>query len=200
MKFTGVKDPEIQAMIEAIHAEAVAKAIKPKKRWAGKASVYTARPETEGTEFLERLEVELSTRLSVAAGYAQLNYITGEMKIKLHYRLLKDKPEQLKATYLHELAHILANRWYGYACHHDVNWKQVAILLGDNGERCHNMDVAAFRPARRARKRYVYACTGCPKQYQLTEMRHKRMMLYPRACYCRCGKDIKYQEGPVELK
>lgn len=202
MKFLGIEDKALEAKVLEIHAEAVKLAAKPAKKYCGRESLGNPkRAQFEGTEFLDRLQIEFSPRLATCAGRAEVNYLTGAIKIKLHYRLLKDNHKELRATYLHELAHILAAMWYGYSCGHDDNWRQVAVLLGDDGGRCHSMDVSAFR---RPGKRYAYRCS-C-QEYQLSPAKHRNALrvfehygYMPYSCKL-CKSRLVHVQQPVITK
>ncbi len=161
MKIEGVKDLEFQAAVEAAHAEGLAKALE--------LNCAMARNGELGPR-LERLIVEFSGRLATRAGQAELNRTTGHMKIKLNYRLLKANPDQIRSTYLHELAHIVANLTWNDNCGHDQRWKRVAKALGDDAGRRHDMDVSALKPKRKPLVRYAWSC-GC-RQWMLTRRKH----------------------------
>ncbi len=107
------------------------------------------------------INVEFSNRLSISAGKAISN-LRSPIKdtIKLNYRLFKDftNIEQLKETYLHELAHILANRYYETPCGHNWKWVQIAKALGSTGKQFHSMEVNHLRPSHLKRVFEIY----CP--------------------------------------
>lgn len=136
IKFSGKKrDSRFEGEVLRIHTECL-KVIEQKY------------PET--LEAIENLSVELNTRFATRAGSAQTNLVTKKVEIKLNYRLLSENFEEIKNTYRHELAHIVASLKYNANCGHDYRWKSIAISLGDTGERCHKMNVAKFRkPARK---------------------------------------------------
>lgn len=169
MKFTGVKDEAMELEVLKIITEVVQLAKRPAHivndttLRHGLTRAIAQGKQREDLAVLHKLTVDFSTRMKSTAGRAWVH----QAKVALHYRLLKDNPEQLRSTMLHELAHILAGYWYGYNCHHDANWKQVAILLGDDGGRCHSMDTSAYRAKE---KRYDYRC-AC-RLYSMSQRRH----------------------------
>jgi len=80
-----------------------------------------------------------------AAGVAHL----GDGKhcmIKISPTYLKhDMDDALHDTIPHELAHLLANRWFGCK-DHSKEWRDIAVALGASGEQFHKMpDVQALR-------------------------------------------------------
>ena len=57
---------------------------------------------------------------------------TEERRIVLNAKLLEAGREADRdATFLHECAHILANRRYRARCNHDHRWKRVMEMLGE---------------------------------------------------------------------
>lgn len=133
MKFIGIDDPKMQHIVTVAHSQIVHK-IDP------------------GVQILlEALTVELSSRLAVCAGKA----IPNRCLIRLNHRLLSANPGEIVQTYLHELAHIVANLQYKTNAGHGPKWKRVMEDLGVTDERCHTMDVTSFR---KPVERYKYKC------------------------------------------
>ncbi len=89
--------------------------------------------------------------------------------IHLNYRLLIHNPEELQATYYHELAHIWAYCLYG-SRGHDQQWQTLMAWLGESATRTHRMNVThlAYR-----QKRYLYRC-DCQPHY-LSAHRHAKI-------------------------
>jgi predicted SprT family Zn-dependent metalloprotease len=179
MRYQGVDDNAFRLQVAEIHAEALPKALA--------LNLAVAR-NGELAPMLERLVIELSGRLATRAGTAQVNRLTGYLRIQLNYRLLKDKPEELRGTYLHELAHIVATLVHKENCHHDRRWKAIAIALGDNGERCHDMDVSAFRQKRKPPVRFEYTCACENRTWKLTKGKHEKYQHYK----AKLGKKIYF--------
>jgi SprT protein len=134
------------------------------------------------------VKIELSTRLRSCAGKAHL----GKNIIKLHYRLLKDKPDELRSTYLHELAHLITKRIHGRVQSHGYQWKRIAIAIGDSGERCHSMDVSEFK---RKQRRFLYTC-DC-NTHELTVRRHNAHQRGNSSYHCRICKAVLRLKGEV---
>ncbi len=106
------------------------------------------------------ISVSWNPRMRTAAGRA----FTRESRIELNSRL-QDLPEgareeELRSTFLHELAHLVAFARAGRKRiqPHGAEWQQACRDLGIPGEnRCHSLD---FKPRRIARK-FAYTCPHC---------------------------------------
>jgi len=96
---------------------------------------------------------------TVRAGTAFSNRV--ELNAKLFTLGTKD---DVRDTFLHETAHILANRYYGKSCNHDWRWVRMARLLGDTGDRCHSYSYLMPQ-----KQRLVYACVSCDYRYRRTK-------------------------------
>lgn len=68
-------------------------------------------------------------------------------------------PDGAKNTLLHEIAHALVGPFHG----HNQVWRQKALEIGCNGERCHSHKVEVPH-------RYIAYCPNCG----LEEKRHRR--------------------------
>ena len=126
-------------------------------------------------ERILNLPVEKNKRYKTVAGRALRD------KIVLAARLWEvpgNAWDAIHSTFMHELAHVLAP-WHG---HSDV-WKQIAIRLGDDGERCHNYENMARKP--RPRKA-VAACIPCEKVWY-----RKKRLNKNRTFHCPiCGGEV----------
>lgn len=185
MKIQKVTCAIMREMVEEAHKSAI---IKLKAEYKSESS-------REVIEKVDRiLKVEFSERMSTRGGVAMLRRIGRDYEfalIRLNFRLLKLHPEELVPTYLHELAHVVANFMTGRNEGHGAYWGMVMFLLGLPADRCHKMDVSSLA---RAPKRYTYKCVKCPKTYSLTPHKHAR---HNRAIdagtwgyRCKCGGDI----------
>lgn len=110
------------------------------------------------------LQVVLSHRMRSCAGRA----IAGHT-IKLNYRLLTQNLSELEPTYLHELAHIFAYRFY-QARGHDHHWRQLMAWMGQSPQRTHQMDVSRLQYQQ---QRYSYRC-HC-SEHLLSAHRHTKI-------------------------
>jgi len=129
--------------------------------------VFPKVPESirESEAFTQTLTAEVWMKVfrkgTVRAGTAFLDRI--ELNDKLFTLGTK---EDVRATFLHETAHILANRYYERSCNHDWRWVRMARLLGDTGDRCHDY---SYLKAQRRAQRLVYACVSCDYRYRRTK-------------------------------
>ena len=201
MKWTGEKDADLEKMITEYHATLIEKlkaytvpmpSFKHRRRGYG----FVPMPDLE--KFTAELNVELSKRLAVRAGDASPKL----HRIRLNYRLLKDKPKELLDTYGHELAHLIASQLYKFRVGHGSEWAQIMIHLGLKPDRCHDLDVSQFR---RKRMRYIYTCKCHGREYKLTQARHARSERAREATsrsvfYCsHCHEYLMYTSGPVYI-
>jgi SprT protein len=121
--------------------------------------------------------VEADGRASVQAGKAW----PGEQRIVLHQELLKEgREEDRNATFLHECAHILADRHYGKPCRHGPLWRATIIMLGELPATHHEIPYLS----RQTHASYVWTCKACGETYPFIRKPRRRI----RDCYCRhCG-------------
>jgi len=124
-------------------------------------------------------------RNTPAAGRANM----GTMQIWLHDKMFTDgEPEHIKATFLHELAHILAELFYRTTrhdrCHHDWRWKKMARAIGDDAGRCHSYPYLTRKTQER---KQIYICQSCGNEYPMA----RKLKHDGRFHHCRCGGAIK---------
>ena len=142
---------EIESLIRCIHSEAMKKIFNK--------LLINDKLTKNGEEFFNRtctlINIDLSKRLKTSGGNAKTSLVSDYAHISLNYRLFtstadyRKNPEHIENTYLHELAHVIATRYYRKPCGHSKDWRDIFISLGGNGERCHTMDVSHLRPKRR---------------------------------------------------
>jgi len=149
-----------------------------------------------GLESLARaVSVSWNSRMRTAAGRA----FAREWRIELNPRL-QDLPgdsrdAELRNTFLHELAHLVAFARVGRKriAPHGPEWRQACHDLGIPGEdRCHALD---FEP-RRLAKRFSYACPACGVVILRVRRLRRRVACYP--C-CRKHAGGKY-DGRFQLR
>ncbi|MBT6206019.1 MAG: hypothetical protein HOI34_20295, partial [Rhodospirillaceae bacterium] len=123
--------------------------------------------------------VEADGRASVQAGKAW----PSEQRIILHQELLKPgREEDRNATFLHECAHILADRHYGKACKHGPLWRATIVMLGELPVTHHEIPYLS----RKAHASYIWTCQACGEEYPFVRKPRRRI----RDCYCRyCGQE-----------
>ncbi len=121
--------------------------------------------------------VEVSGRAKVQAGVAY----TEERRIVLNTKLLEAGREADRdVTFLHECAHILANRRYRARCNHDHHWKRVMEMLGEPPRASHRLDYLS----REAHAVVAWVCRNCGEAYHFVRPPRRRVS----DCYCRhCG-------------
>ncbi len=123
-------------------------------------------------------------RLRTTAGQASAH----QSRIFLNPRLL-NFPVELRRTFLHEMAHLVAYARYPHRriASHGVEWKRACVDLGIPGEpRCHSLSLA---PQRKRRRKYFYRCPHCTvKIARVVPLRHREACV---AC-CRIHARGKY--------
>jgi predicted SprT family Zn-dependent metalloprotease len=149
-----------------------------------------------GLEALAKaVTVSWNSRMRTAAGRA----FAREWRIELNPRL-QDLPgeareAELRNTFLHELAHLVAFARVGRKriAPHGPEWRQACHDLGIPGEdRCHALD---FQP-RRLTKKFAYTCPSCEVVIQRVRRLSRRV-----ACYPCCRKHAGGQfDGRFQLR
>jgi len=110
-----------------------------------------------------QVRVEWSARLRTAAGRAEC----GAARVLLNLRLVSHGEAEIDRTLRHELAHLLAQFRAGRRriAPHGMQWQRACTDLGIGGEaRCHDLPF----PLRRQRRRYLYACPRCRRDFPRT--------------------------------
>ena len=100
--------------------------------------------------------------------------------ILLNRRLSAHGEAEIDRTFRHELAHLLAQFRAGRRriAPHGMEWRRACVDLGISGEaRCHNLPF----PLRRQRRRYLYACPSCQRDFPRT-----RRLRRTSACLACC--------------
>jgi SprT protein len=98
---------------------------------------------------VDNLKVEFGLSNSIAG-----TAYTHSRRIKYNITLAKENQSDfINETIPHEVAHILANRYYQSNCGHKAGWKRVMLLLGKTPSRCHSYDVSNV-----GRKKIKYNC------------------------------------------
>lgn len=112
--------------------------------------------------------------------------------IRYNAQLLAENREDfLKRTVPHEVAHIIAHRFFGRKIKpHGAEWRQVMALFGAEASRCHNYDVS--RSTRRRLQHFDYRC-DC-RSHELSSIRHNRV-LQGQTYLCLACKQPLVQSG-----
>lgn len=112
------------------------------------------------------LRVILSKSLRTSGGNAKQG-----MFITLNYRLFKQNPDDLEWVYVHELAHIICQRFFHSERGHGRWWQAVNRSMGFEPQRTHNLNVEGLSGNRRE-FRYYCGCTV----HTVSAIKHNRMM------------------------
>ena len=106
------------------------------------------------------VRVEWNPRLTSCAGRADYR----ARLISLNPLLIDHGSEEIERTFLHELAHLLAQFRAGRKriLPHGSEWRQACHDLGIGDEkRCHSLPL----PVRRRTRRYLYHCPNCRRDF-----------------------------------
>lgn len=124
------------------------------------------------------------TNATVTGRFGQCSY--RKQTIEVHATLL-DKPEDLRQTFLHELAHALDKMINGRSSHHGRAWQSI-MRFGfqiDAHRTGNNMSEAsaALRELRAKKAVETWVCTGCGEEHPI--MRKRK---YPASSYRHSAK------------
>lgn len=111
------------------------------------------------TRIANEVRVEWNARLRTCAGRADYR----RKLISLNPRL-RDHPHEIERTFLHELAHVLAQFRAGRhrIAPHGRQWRTACADLGIAGERrYHNLPF----PVRPRIRRFLYKCRNCAREF-----------------------------------
>jgi SprT protein len=111
--------------------------------------------------------------------------------IRLNRELLeKYTTDFIDQTVPHEFAHLVAYRVYGSRIKpHGKEWKSVVLALGAEPVRTHSYEVSTTRRL----KRFCYQC-DCPSSlYEITSVRHNRILRGHMYLCKKCGSSLRYQ-------
>lgn len=144
-----------------------------------------------GLEPLARaVSVSWNPRMRTAAGRAYAKDWVIELNPRLQDLPEESRDAELRATFLHELAHLVAFARVGRKriAPHGPEWRQACRDLGiPDEDRCHALD---FQPRRIARK-YAYTCPACDAVIQRVRRLSRRVACFP--C-CRRHAGGRYDE------
>ncbi|MFW6065583.1 MAG: SprT-like domain-containing protein [Planctomycetota bacterium] len=133
-------------------------------------------------EMPRSVRVGYNPRLRTTLGRASLD----DCRVELNIHLLREHPDQLIPTLVHELAHVAVRMRYGAsAAPHGREFRTLMAAAGLPAETTH--DLPAAKALRRRRRRYVYlhVCGECGYSFMARSVR--------RDCYCtRCGPEMSW--------
>ncbi len=119
-------------------------------------------------------------KLRSTLGRAFLN----EMRIELNTRLLRENPDQLIATLVHELAHLAVQLRFGPCQPHGTEFKSFMRATGISSRATHNLATTHLKH-KRTRYLYLHKCSNCGAAFVARTVR--------RNCYCRaCGPKMEW--------
>jgi len=103
-------------------------------------------------------------------------WMTSDGVMRINPELMKRNwDDYLLQTVGHEFAHhICYQMWPTLRISHGPEWKAVMVKLGLPPTRCHDYDVSEVKT--RTLKTFEYACTKCGFKYELTSIRHNRIL------------------------
>lgn len=131
-------------------------------------------------ELADCVAVDWNRRMRSAAGRAFFRKGLIELNPKLQGLPEGQREEEVRRTFLHELAHLVSHgRAGGRRIEpHGPEWRQACADLGiPDEDRCHQLDFGARRLARR----YAYVCGHCE-----TVVTRVRRLTREVACYACC--------------
>jgi predicted SprT family Zn-dependent metalloprotease len=134
-----------------------------------------------------QLRVEWNQRMRSCAGRADYRALL----ISLNPLLLTHGQNEVDRTFLHELAHLLAQFRAGRKriLPHGPEWRRACVNLGIGDEkRCHDLPFAISRRSRR----FLYRCPNCRKDFP--RVRRIRRSVACLAC-CRAHHHGKFHPG-----
>lgn len=89
----------------------------------------------------------------------------------------------------HEVAHLIANKFFDDNCGHDVRWQSVMIKFGLSPDRCHDYSVEHLRREVH-RKKFTWECCKCHQEVVVGKKVHEHLMNHPGVRYHKfCGSN-----------
>lgn len=143
---------------------------------------------------LPRIPVRMNLKGQCAGQFWPMKYF------RFNVELLSLNPKEIRSTCWHEVGHYVTRFIYGHSYlgkkvqPHGKEWKSVMRSLGQEPERCHNMDVSKTIVRKQKRHEYICKC----KTFKLTTTRHNKI-LKGKLYRCKvCGETLrKRKRGEV---
>lgn len=130
-----------------------------------------------------------------SAGSVSYNSISGESFININPILLNENVDYIiNQTVPHEVAHIIAFSIFGVGIKpHGYEWKRIMWLLNKDPNRCHTLSTQTIKAMRKSteRKKHVYTCNSCEKDYIVSSVIHNRIVQGKRYCCPTCKNSVK---------
>lgn len=105
-------------------------------------------------EMREQITWRWNSRLRTTIGRAMLE----DMILELNPLLLGRNPEEMRGVVVHELAHLVTTKRYGFTVNpHGAEWKSLMRVSGESTRATHTLNVDGLRakPTRRRRRRKI---------------------------------------------
>ncbi|MGC9455753.1 MAG: SprT-like domain-containing protein [Phycisphaerae bacterium] len=134
-------------------------------------------------ELSQVVRVGYNPRLRTTLGRASLD----DCRVELNIHLLREHPDQLIPTLVHELAHVAVRLRYGAsAAPHGREFRTLMAAAGLPPETTHNLPAAKALRRRRRRYLYLHICDECGYNFVARSVR--------RDCYCTaCGPEMSWE-------
>jgi len=147
-------------------------------------------------DLADRVTIVYNPRLRTTLGRAMLE----DNRVELNVHLLRAYPDELLATLVHELAHLVVRMRYPRAPAHGREFKALMRSVNLPAATTHNLDTERLN-LRRRRYAYLHRCSDCGMMFIAGKPR--------RDCYCKaCGPKMSWNivrapanpEGRKKLK
>jgi len=126
------------------------------------------------------VRIVYNPRLRVTLGRACLE----ENRVELNTRLLREHPDQLPATLVHELAHLVVHDRFGRVPPHGRQFASLMRQAGADPSATHDLPVGHLR-RKRGKFLYLHRCEDCGYSFIARSVK--------RNYYCRaCGPDMTW--------
>ena len=110
-------------------------------------------------------------------------------RVRFNPSLYRQNPEHfIHQIVAHELAHLVATRYYGHRIKpHGKEWQAVMSLFQVPPDRCHQYDIRLS-----GRHHFIYSCHCVGREIPLTAIRHNRIRRGLSYHCLQCGASLKF--------
>lgn len=127
-----------------------------------------------------RASIGYNQRLRSTLGRAILD----DSRVELNIRLLREHPEHLVCTLVHELAHVAVYIRFGEVAPHGPHFRALMAATGLSPKASHSLPANSLK-RRRRRNLYLHRCSDCGMTFIARKVR--------RDCYCQaCGPNMSW--------
>lgn len=111
-------------------------------------------------------------------------------KLRFNRSLYQQNPKHfVHHIVAHELAHLVAAKFYGHRIKpHGKEWQLVMLLFHVPPNRCHHYDISLS-----GRHYFIYSCACPDREIPLTAIRHNRIRRGTRYHCCDCGYPLTFR-------